>query len=226
MELTDRDQRLQGFAAAEQMFRQVAEGELIHNAQLQVSIGNAALQAERVGPAIVAYRRALAIDPTNAQVQQNLGYARSSVPEAYRRESTSALIDTLFFWRGLYTQGQILGMAAACFLLAALLCAIGIARKQFFVRNLALLPLLCWSGLIGSVVLGGKASAHDEAVVVASELVVRSADSENSVPRLSAPLTSGVEVTVLRARGRWTEVELPGVRSGWVLSSGVERLAL
>jgi hypothetical protein len=192
---------------------------------LYVNLGNAALNAERLGPAIIAYRRALEIDPTNSQALQNLGYARMSVPETYRWESSSGLMDTLFFWRALHSRSQIMGMAGICFLVAAALLALGLVRRNPLARNLAMLPMMCWLVLTLSTLAGRDANRHHDAVVVANELVVRSADSENSAPRLSTPLTSGVEVVVLRRRDRWSEVELSGGRSGWVRSSGIELAA-
>jgi hypothetical protein len=145
-----------------------------------------------------------------------------AVPEVYRRESASGLMDTLFFWKALYSRGQISGLAGISFLLAAACFAAGLARRRPLLRNLALLPLVCWLVLVVSSSVNPDNSGDREAVVVADELVVYSADSENSAPRLSVPLTSGVEVVILRQRDRWTEVELSGGRSGWVRSSGIE----
>ena len=94
METKDRHLRLEKFARAEQLFRQLIEGDAqqppIHNVELYVNIGNAALQAERLGPAIAAYRRALALVPQQAQAQQNLAYARSLLPDWIRREEATA----------------------------------------------------------------------------------------------------------------------------------------
>ena len=109
LESSDRNQRLEEFARAEQLFRQVIEGseqsEAIRNAELYLNLGNAALQAERLGPAIAAYRRALALAPQNAQAHQNLVYARSLLPDWVRREESFRLIDSLFFWRRRFRAG-------------------------------------------------------------------------------------------------------------------------
>jgi hypothetical protein len=195
------------------------------NADLYVNLGNAALNAQRPGPAIIAYRRALELNPTHTQARQNLGFARMLVPEIYRRESNSGLMDTLFFWTTLYARQQISGLAGISFLIAASLLAWGLIRRSPLLRNLALLPLVCWLVLVVSTLVTPHAVNDQEAVVVADELLVHSADSENSAPRLSTPLTSGVELVVLRRRDRWTEVQLSGGRSGWVRSSGLELAA-
>jgi len=226
MEAKGRDERIRGFALAEQLFRQLIEEQVEDepSAALNINLGNAALQAEHVGSAILAYRRALAIDPSNSQAQQNLVYARMAVPEIFRLESTSGLIDTLFFWHAVYSRSQITGFASICFLVAAVMFASGLIWRQPLARNLALVPVIGWAICLFSVFLSGDLGSQDAAVVIVNELVLRSADSENSPPRLSEALTGGVEVRILRQRDRWTEIELLGGRSGWVLNSGFERL--
>ncbi len=227
MECKDRTQRLRSFARAEQLFRQLVEGDAgepgVHNANLYVNLGNAALQAERIGPAIVAYRYALELAPHHRQARQNLTYARTLLPDWIRLEETHGLIDSLFFWRSLLTPGQIQIYCAVCFLAAAVLVGIGIGRNQPLLRNLAIMPLLAWLAIGISLFLEPDTSALRNVVVV-EESVVYAADSENSLPRLSKPLPSGAELTLVQVRDRWTEVQLPDGRTGWVLSSAIERL--
>lgn len=228
MNTSDRDQRLRGFALAEQLFRQImtrsGQHEGVRSAALYVNLGNAALQAERLGPAILAYRRALLLDPAHAQTRQNLQYARSLLPAWIQRDAAAGLVDTLFFWRALYSQERIRTVAAICFLVAAMLLAASLLRRQPWIRHLAVVPLLAWLVLIVSVGAGGNERLRNEAIVIGQELVVHSADSENSPPRLSLPLPSGAEVKITRQRDRWTEIEIEGGRSGWVVTSGLERV--
>ena len=226
MESTDRAGRLCAFERAEQMFRQIVEGDEDHagiqNADLYANLGNAALQAERIGPAVVAYRRALEMVPQHAQARQNLAYARSLLPEWIRRDETHGLFNSLFFWRSLLTVGQMHVWGAVCFLCAAIVVGVGILKSQPLLRNLAVVPLLGWGIIMVSLLLDpAESSAHN--VVVVQESAVYSADSENSPPRLSKPLPSGAELSLVQFRERWSEVELPDGRTGWVLSSSIER---
>jgi tetratricopeptide (TPR) repeat protein len=228
METRDRPVRLERFARAEQLFRQVIEGDAqqpaVRNADLYVNLGNAALQAEHLGPAIAAYRRALALDPQHAQARQNLDYARSLLPDWARSEDSSHLIESLFFWRTMIPRGRLLVLGAGCFLLAAVLFAVGYAGRRPLLRNSAVVPLLVWVVLSASLVFGGDKDA-DRNVVVVAETTVYTADSENSAPRLDTPLPSGTELSLLEQRAQWSEIRLPdGHRTGWVLSSALERL--
>lgn len=227
METPDRNRRLEKFARAEQLFRQVVDGDAqqppVHNAELYVNLGNAALQAERLGPAIAAYRRALALAPQHVQARQNLDYARSLLPEWARREETSRLIDSLFFWRAMVSRGQLLVLGACCFLGASVLLAVGYARRRPVVRNLAVVPLLAW-GVLNTSMLIGHDDRTDRNVVVVAETTVYTADSENAAPRLAKPLPSGAELSLLEQRERWSEVRLPDGRTGWLLTSTIEPL--
>jgi tetratricopeptide (TPR) repeat protein len=224
MDCQDRDRRLSMFARAEQLFRQVVEGDAEHppieNAQLFVNLGNAALQAERLGPAILAYRRALAVAPHNAQARQNLAYARALLPQWARYDEQQGLFDSLFFWRSLLSASQIKLLAAGCFLAAGVLVAVGIYRNQGFWKYLAIAPLFAWAIVMSSQMLvRGQSSTQD--VVVVLESLVYSADSANAPSRLSKPLPSGTELRLIQQRDRWSELELPDGRTGWVLAANI-----
>lgn len=227
MEMPDRDQRLQEFARAEQLFRQVIAGSekqpAIENAELYVNLGNAALQAERLGPAIAAYRRALALAPHHPQARQNLAFAREQLPDWARREDGIGLIDSLMFWRTFMSRDQTLLASAACFFVAAVLVACGLATRRTWPRTFALLPLLVWVVLLLSLWLTTDRDAKWNAVAIA-ESAVYAADSENAAPRLAKPLPSGTELSVIQQRDRWVEVLMPDGRTGWVLASTIDHL--
>jgi hypothetical protein len=215
------------FSRAEQLFRQILEGDGNHppvrNPHLYVCLGNAALQAERLGPAIVAYRRALAMAPQHAQARQNLAHVRSLLPAWVRYNEDNGLIDSLFFWRSLLPVAQLRALGAICFLLAAGLIAWGIFRKQSLWRNLAVGPLIAWGVILGSLFLDPDKAVLFNAVVV-QESLVYAADSTNSQHRLSKPLPSGAELKLLQRRDRWAELELPDGRTGWVLAARIETI--
>lgn len=225
METKPRDQRLRQFAIAEQLFRQLVDGDAkhapIHNADLYVNLGNAALQAEHLGPAIVAYHRALDLNPRNARARQNLEYAQSLLPDWVQPEVTNQWIDSLFFWHGTLSRGQIMTGAAICFLLAACMLAIGQIRRTLLWRNLAFVPALGWL-ILGISLLFDPAQTTASDAVMISESTVHTADSENAAARTSKPLPSGTAVQVLQRRDRWSEVRIPDGRTGWVRTAAIE----
>jgi len=228
MNTKPRDERLRKFAIAEQLFRQLVAGGARHapvrNADLYVNLGNAALQAEHLGTAIVAYRRALDLDPGHPRARQNLDYTRSLLPEWVQHEDPTRWIDSLFFWHATLSYGQILIVAALCFLAAAIMLAIGLVRQTLLWRNLALVPALGWLVLTISLIVDpGQTTAQD--AVIITEAVLHTADSENAAARLPKPLPNGVEVELLQHRERWSEVRMPDGRTGWVRNSTLELVA-
>ncbi|QDV24307.1 SH3 domain-containing protein [Aureliella helgolandensis] len=229
MESPDRSQRVARFARAELLFRQAIEALQSESApvpaDLWVAHGNAALQSEQIGRAIVAFQRALGSTPADTQARQNLEHARSTLPDWIRIEPDSQLTDTLFFWNSWLSQQQLASIAALGFLVAAFILAVAIGTGSRRLALVALLPLLLWC--LGSVSswISPANSAQDTVVVVADEVVLRSADSANSAPRINQTLPDGAELRLLSERPQWCEVEVDG-RSGWIQSSAVERLAV
>jgi tetratricopeptide (TPR) repeat protein len=106
LDSTNREERIQKFRHAEMLFTRLAEGDgkipasSIHNADLYVNLGNAAMGAERLGPAILAYRRALLLDPDHHRARQNLAHARTLLPDWVPCPEEGGLLDTFFAWSG------------------------------------------------------------------------------------------------------------------------------
>lgn len=228
MDTADRSTRLQKFAKSEQLFRQVLEASTTDstsgNVRLLVNLGNAALQAEHIGSAIVAYRQALLLDPDDRQALQNLQYARSTLPDAFRTQESDDWTDTLFFWQSMYARSTILAASAVCFFAASMMFAVGFVRRLAVVRNAAILPAAGWLVLLLSATMSsGGGAADDEAVLVVDGVILRAADSENAPPRLSTPLPDGAELVILQQRERWTEIQINN-RSGWVPTASVARI--
>jgi len=216
----DRDRRLAGFHQAQRLFEHaVAQG--AHSADLYTNLGNAALQAERLGPAILAYRRALALDPDRTRARQNLHQARTLLPAWVPRPAPEGALASFFIWRHFLNPAEQATIAALCFLLAALLLAIAIYRSSLLARNLAFLPLLAWLGLLLSVAIETRSSAGTQAVLVADETIARAADSPNAPTRFAQPLPAGTEVEIRETREHWVHITFANGRDAWVARGAV-----
>lgn len=221
LDTQQRDLRLEGFRRAERLFARVAAGES-RNPELYTNLGNAALQAEHLGAAVLAYRRALALDPDHPRAVQNLEHARSLLPEWVPRPSGGGLLDTFFFWhRTLARSERALG-AALAFAAAGVLVAAGLRfgkRGGGGLRNLAIGPALVWVVLLGSVLIDSENASQNQAVLVADETLARAADSALAPQTLPAALPSGVEVEILERRSPWLRIRLSNGRDAWVPES-------
>ncbi len=227
LDTEQRDLRLAGFRTAERLFARVAGGES-RNPELYTNWGNAALQADHLGAAVLAYRRALALDPDHPRAIQNLEHARSLLPEWVPRPASSGFLDTFFHWRRTLSRSERSLAAALAFAAGGLLVAMGLRfgkKGNNAPRNAAILPALVWVVLLASVALDSGQGARDEAVLMADETVARAADSALAPQTLPAPLPDGVEVQILERRSPWLRIRLASGRDAWIPESAASRVS-
>jgi tetratricopeptide (TPR) repeat protein len=218
-----RDVRLARFRRAQALFASLTE-QGVRSADLYVNLGNAALQAEDLGAAVLAYRRALTQDADHPRALQNLEHARTGLPAWVPRPEAAGVFDSLFFWHRTVAEPVREQLAAVCFAAAALLVAASLRFRQTVLRNAAILPLLAWLALVASLLLDPVGDAGDAAVVVVPDSVARAADSSLAPSALPQPLPAGVEVRILEERSPWLRVRLASGRDAWLHGSSVERV--
>lgn len=215
-----RDARLAGFARAERAFASLVE-DGVETAALWTNLGNAALQAQQPGRAVLAYHRALRLDPAAGAARQNLEHVRAGLPSWVPRPKSAEGAQALLFWSSLDSGPRSLVLAAGfaamcgCVLLA-------VRRDTGAWRGLALLLGFAWVLGLGVEVRNSLAGETNRAVLVSDDVLARSADSSLSPLALPEPLPAGVEVDLLEARGDWTRVRLANGRDVWVRASSVE----
>jgi tetratricopeptide (TPR) repeat protein len=224
MESTQRDERLERFRRAERLFAAAIE-QSGGSGELYANLGNASLQAERLGPAVLAYRRALLIDPSLERARQNLLHARGLLPDWVPSPPEAGLLDSFFGWHNQVSRSDKLDLAALAFAVAILSLAASLAFGFVSARYITGLASAVWFALLASIALDPSRAAGNEAVVVARDVLARAADSVNAPSRFGEPLPSGTELRVLDDRGGWLQIELHNGRNAWVVSSAVERIA-
>lgn len=217
------DARLARFRRAERLFAQVADAG-VENADLYANLGNAALQAERLGTAVLAYKRALRLDPDHERARQNLEHARSLLPQWVPLPPPAGWLDSFFLWHTTRSRAERSAWAATAFAATALLLAIAIVLRSAVLRNLAAVPALAWCALVASLALEPASGRATEAVVTVPEAQARAADSVHAQLRFSQPLPAGTELRVLEEREGWTRVSLANGREAWLSASSLTRV--
>jgi tetratricopeptide (TPR) repeat protein len=216
---TLRRARLEGFRKAERHFR-AAIDDGAANAALYTNLGNAALQAEHLGEAVLAYRRALDLDPDHRRARANLVHARSLLPGWVPRPPEAGILDTFFFWQATMSEADRARAEALAFALAAAVFGASMALHLRWLRSLVVIPGLVWLGLVASGRIGGDTGAG-AAVITAPETIARASDSVNAPSRYGDPLPSGTEVTILERRGDWLRVRLGAEAEAWIRAAAV-----
>ena len=220
MDTEERSLRLDTFQRSERLFARAIEGGA-QNADIYTNLGNAALQGERLGFAMLAYRRALLLDPDHARALQNLDHARGLLPSWVPHPSGGVdAFDSFFFWHRTLSGPERQLAAALSFALAVILVAISIRFESSTPRNVAILPALVWCALLASLLLDRTSEAGGKAVITV-EVAARAADSTFAPSLFPAPLPEGTEVRVLENRAPWMRVRLANRRDVWVKESSL-----
>ena len=219
----EHDARIAAFRRAERGFAALI-GEGLATAALYTNLGNAALQAGDPGQAVLAYRRALALDPDAQAARQNLGHLRSRLPDWVPRPSERGRASALFVDRRIPASLRSV-LAAGCFALAALGGVVASRRGGGIGRAVAIGSGLAWLGLVASVAFEEAGGNGEAAVLVAEETPARASDSALAPLAFPEPLPPGVEVERLEVRGDFARVRLANDRDVWVRHSSVALVA-
>jgi tetratricopeptide (TPR) repeat protein len=197
----------------------------LRNAALEYNLANTYLRLGQLGRAIVHYRRALLLDPSNDKVRANLEYARRQVEPYIPDHGPGHLVQTLLF---VHYNTTLRGRFVAC-ALSSIAGWLLLALRLRFARRILTIP-----GLVSIVLaLSLAASVWSEvrthqnyppAVVLDQEVILRAGRGEGYEPALRQPLGPGVELRILQTRGDWAEIRLPNGVTGWLPVSSIERV--
>jgi tetratricopeptide (TPR) repeat protein len=220
-------------AQASELYRQAAAGfaALVeagtHNSALEYNLGNTYYRLGDVGRAVLHYRRAQALDPTDERLAANLRYVRDHVEPAIAPSGQSALAHQLLFLH--YTtslQQRCAWLVVTVALGYGLLCAwLRWRRRGLLLGGLIGAALALSFGLSLSWELQERGT-RPAAVVVTGQPFLRYDRDETSGTNLvlKQPLGPGVELRILQQRGDWVEVQLLNDQKGWLPAAAVERV--
>ena len=220
----DPSQAAQLYRQAQTGFQALAEAGL-HNACLEYNLGNVCFRLGDLGHAVLHYRRAASLDPTDERLTANLRYARDRVEPRIAPTGESRLAQHLLFWHYDTSQRQrfwaLVALTAAGWLL--MFVWLRARRRGVLIAGLA----------VGAAALAAGTSllaqVHDEtryppAVLVGGETPLRLGRGEGSDLALKQTLGAGVELRIIQQRGDWVEVRLPNAQTGWLPASAIERV--
>jgi tetratricopeptide (TPR) repeat protein len=190
------------------------------NGRLHYNLGNAYLRNGQLGPAIASYRRALRLQPRNADAQANLAFARQSARDAIAPPEPGPLVRTFFFWHVGLSRSEAFRLGAVANLLFWLVLLLAMVRPSAeLLRGVAVSLLVVTLALLGSAV--ARTLAPDQvAVVVPQQVDVYSGTDSEAVLRFK--LHAGTELRLQEEREGWIRVQLPDGEQGWMEREFVE----
>ncbi len=194
---------------------------LFHN------LGNAYMQQDEIGRAIVNYKRVLRIDPRNADSRANLAQAESSVVSQFPTAENQSITDLLLTTTDYATRTQISSFALGLWLLWGAVYLL--YRRVWHTGFMRLSLLLLTTGVIISAAVFFTITWADrtqpEAIIVVPQADVYA--EANNADRVLFALYDGTAVHITDHAADWTNITLAGSDlSGWVASNALEEVVV
>ncbi len=209
------------YRAAVIRFERIVEEGGIQNGKLFYNIGNAYFRLDDLGRAILNYRRAGLFLAGDANLTQNLRYARSRRIDQIQEKQETQVLKTLLFWH--YDLSQRTRSVLFAVLFAAFWALA--ALRLFFADRVPLALLAACGGFallfLGSLAMDSVLGGHNGGVILAEQVVARKGDGDTYEASFKEPLHAGTEFALLENRGEWYQVELADGQRCWIPAAAV-----
>lgn len=199
-------------------FEKIANEGGVRNGRLFYNLGNAYFRRGELGRAILYYKRAEKLIPTDSNLRQNLEYARSLRQDKLEKNTEKRFLETLFFWHydlSLKTKFIFFVIFFDTFWILAII-------TLFFKRSLTLKVGIYGAGILAAALFLSLSldsifrEKQKEGVIISAEVVARKGDGESYQPSFKEPLHRGTEFSLLEKRGVWWHIRLPDGRKCWI----------
>ena len=209
--------------AAETYERLLAQGAV--SGKLYYNLANACFKEDRLGKAILYYRRALRLTPGNGDIRYNLGVAEARTKDHIEK------IPEFFFVVWMRGVRQIMsGSAWTALSLAALVCALALFLLYLLAQRLPVRKAGFYGTLAAAVVFvcatcfaaAERRAALDrtQAVVMATAVAVKSSPDKSATDLFV--LHEGSVVRIADRLGEWCEIVIDDGKKGWLECRKIE----
>lgn len=214
------------FEKAIESYHQIEKKGMISVA-LYYNLGNSYYKLNKVGPSIFYFEKALKLDPTNEDVQNNLIFAKRLSLDAIQ-EMPKNLFERFninYLQKLSFNQWAIVSVIFSClasilFLLFYFSISPAIKRTFFGLSVFSFLLLIISFTITYNQFLFFK--NNKEAIVFAETSTVKNAPTFNSEEVFI--LHEGTKVIVLDVLDNWKKIKLADGKQGWILSKEIKEL--
>ncbi len=198
----------------------------VTSTQVATNAANSYAFADEAGKAVLFYRRALAVDPSNERARGSLDHLRLTMPITRQVSASDSLVETLFFWHYGLTFSLRLSIFTVIFPLAFALLAVAQWRRRFFfAAGIALLVVALV--LAGSIGVDAAKPPLAEDGVIQVEIEGKRGDGETYSASHSRPFPPGTEVSSVaggteQGSADWVHVRLLDGTTSWIPARAVD----
>ena len=195
------------------------------NATLYYNLGNAQFKQGELAQAILAYERALRLQPNHKDAQYNLAFAQSKITDNIEDQDffLSAWARTL---RNSLSEHTWLILSIALFILALAGILLWMLGRELWLRKTAF--YVAWIALLFSLIAGLNAwSLHRRDTLRNEAIITQGIVNAKSSPDRSGTdlftVHEGTKVTIRETLGEWCNIRV-GNNEGWIRLSNLERI--
>lgn len=210
------------YAKAAEAYEQLIAAEP-EQADLHYNLGNAYYKTDDIPRALLAYERALRLNPADGDTRANLALARTKITD--KQADTSEMF-FITWWKQAATALPataygLIAIAAFVLMLVALAVCVFRSSPRWALRSAALLLLVCAIANLLLLTQNQLLGRHDSAIVMDSSVSVKSSPDERSTDLFI--LHEGTKLRLLdTTMSQWLEVRLDEGKQGWIPRTAVE----
>ncbi|MFQ5700566.1 MAG: tetratricopeptide repeat protein [Acidobacteriota bacterium] len=192
------------------------------SASLHYNLGNALFKMGRLGPAILQYEKALALEPGDDDARANLRFLRSLTADkaaAAGGETTQLFMERLLRYTTLDQDAVILSIF---YLAMGCLVAVGVVLEKKGLRRIIMwavagvsLPLVFSAVMFFAKLHITNSVVH--AIILDERVDVRSGPGDDNTTLFT--VHEGLRVRVRQQQGSWSKISTDNGLDGWVQSS-------
>jgi tetratricopeptide (TPR) repeat protein len=197
------------------------------SAELYFNIGNCYYKLNKVAPAIYNYEKALLLNPTDAEIQNNLKFAQKlqiddikTVEKVGFNKLIQDFTNTFHYntWGGIAVG---LSIVFLLFFVGYYFSQITVSKRLFFFGMFFVMLLLIVS--VAAAVFEKNQYNNDQPAIVFSEVVSVKSEPKNGTTDAFV-LHEGTKVYVIESLDNWDKIQLTDGNEGWIENSAIKRL--
>ena len=197
------------------------------SAELYFNIGNCYYKLNKVAPAIYNYEKALLLNPTDAEIQNNLKFAQKlqiddikTVEKVGFNKLIQDFTNTFHYntWGGIAVG---LSIVFLLFFVGYYFSQITVSKRLFFFGMFFAMLLLIVS--VAAAIFEKNQYNNDQPAIVFSEVVSVKSEPKNGATDAFV-LHEGTKVYVIESLDNWDKIQLTDGNEGWIENSAIKRL--
>ncbi len=214
---TDEQEQKKYYQQAILNYRKIIEEGNINNPKLYYNLANAYLLDGQLGNAILYYRKALKLAPSDHNIKKNLAFARHRTVDKVEKTQSARIMHKLFFWHYIIPLNLKLFLTVIFFASFALLWSVILWFRNLPLKVLQITTLLVTLLFAASSAIEIYNSKHNQqGVIIAESVTARQGDAENYLPAFKEPLHEGTEFKLLEKRPGWFRIKLENNSTAWI----------